>query len=289
MSNQKIEESAGENTPSEKSSEKRDDRPVCGLIMPIADTEGYPPNHWKEVKNILTSVAEEAGFRTRLVSESDDVRIIQTTIVQNVFDDDIIICDVSSKNPNVMFELGLRLAFDKAAVIVKDNVTGYSFDTSPVEHINYPKDLRYYDIEEFRTELKAKLNATYNESLKPNHSMYLSSFGKFVVKSLQTEEVSNDEYVLEALKEIRLELKNLKSFELIESPPITINRRDGYYDNKSLIFMKESFKEFVNNPNINEKDNFSEFIKFLNLKSHQNNIKVPSLSTVQKFFNSNFG
>jgi len=67
--------------------------------MPIADTEGYPPGHWKEVKKIITSVAEDAGFRTRLVSESEETHVIQKTIVQNAFYDDIVVCDVSSKTP----------------------------------------------------------------------------------------------------------------------------------------------------------------------------------------------
>lgn len=179
--------------------EVHDDRPVCGLIMPIADTEGYPIGHWKEVKKIITTVAEEAGFRTRLVSESDYVRVIQKTIVQNVFDDDIVICDVSSKNPNVMFELGLRFAFDKAAVIIKDNETEYSFDTGPVEHINYRKDLRFSSIEQFKKDLYLKLRATFKKSKEDNHSMYLQDFGKFVVKELNAKTVSENQYIFEKL------------------------------------------------------------------------------------------
>lgn len=204
----KIEEFSSTNKSMEENN--KDLRPICGLIMPIADTEGYPVGHWKEVKKLYISIAEEEGFKARLVSDSDDVRIIQKNIVQNVFDDDIIICDVSSKNPNVMFELGLRLAFDKAAVIVKDDATGYSFDTSPIAHINYPKDLRYYDIEKFKAELKVKLKATYKESLKSNHSMYLGSFGKFVIKELKTQEITDSQYVLESLQEIRDEIRGLR-------------------------------------------------------------------------------
>lgn len=195
-------------------SQQEDKRPVCGLIMPIADTEGYPVGHWKEVKKIITSVAEEAGFRTRLVSESEDVRVIQKTIVQNVFDDDIIICDVSSKNPNVMFELGLRFAFDKAAVIIKDDETGYSFDTSPVEHINYRKDLRFSSIEQFKKDLFAKLKATFEKSKEANHSMYLQDFGKFVIKELDTKTVSENQYILEKLNEMQKEIKNISNANL---------------------------------------------------------------------------
>lgn len=182
--------------------------------MPIADTDGYPIGHWNEVKNIITSVAEEAGFRTRLVSESEETHVIQKTIVQNVFYDDIVICDVSSKNPNVMFELGLRFAFDKAAVIIKDNETGYSFDTSPVEHVNYRKDLRFSSIEQFKKDLFLKLKATFKKSKEDNHSMYLQDFGKFVIKELDTKTVSENQYILEKLNEMQREIKNISNINL---------------------------------------------------------------------------
>ncbi|MCQ4141696.1 hypothetical protein [Chryseobacterium sp. EO14] len=217
------------NTQEKANSQKEDNRPVCGLIMPIADTDGYPIGHWKEVKRIITSVAEDAGFRTRLVSESEDVRVIQKTIVQNVFDDDIIICDVSSKNPNVMFELGLRFAFDKAAVIIKDDETGYSFDTSPVEHINYRKDLRFSSIEQFKTDLSLKLRATYEKSKEDNHSMYLQDFGKFVVRELDTKTVSENQYILEKLNEMQKEIKNISvaSIKNIPKEIFTVNNNDN--------------------------------------------------------------
>ena len=69
-----------------------------------------------------------AGYEAELVSDAEDIGIIQTRIVQNLYDKDIIVCDVSCKNANVMFELGMRLAFDKPTIIVMDNMTKYSFD-----------------------------------------------------------------------------------------------------------------------------------------------------------------
>jgi hypothetical protein len=64
--------------------------------------------------------------------------VTQKRIVQNIYDNEMVICDVSAKNPNVMFELGMRLAFDKPAIIIKDDKTNYSFDTAPIEHLEYP-------------------------------------------------------------------------------------------------------------------------------------------------------
>jgi hypothetical protein len=56
-----------------------------------------------------------------------------------------------AQNSNLMLELGMRLAFDKPAVIVKDDKTDYSFDTSSIEHLAYPRDLRFSKIKSFKT------------------------------------------------------------------------------------------------------------------------------------------
>lgn len=243
----KSDELENDNEAQEKAnSQNEDKRPVCGLIMPIADTEGYPPGHWKEVKKIITSVAEDAGFRTRLVSESEESHVIQKTIIQNVFYDDIVICDVSSKNPNVMFELGLRFAFDKAAVIIKDNETGYSFDTSPVEHINYRKDLRFSSIEEFKNDLFVKLKATFKKSKEGNQSMYLQDFGKFVIKELDTKTVSENQYILEKLNEMQREIKNISdtNSRYIKKDEFIINSDSSREEIKKLV--KSLFIEYTN-------------------------------------------
>ena len=88
--------------------------------MPISTIDSCNEEHWRDVKEILSEAIVDAGFSPQLVSEADDVGIIQKRILQNLYANPIVVCDVSAKNPNVMFELGLRLAFDKPTVIVKD-------------------------------------------------------------------------------------------------------------------------------------------------------------------------
>lgn len=146
-----------------------------GVVMPISPTEGYPPEHWPEVETILKTVATESGFDPNLVSNANDVGIIQKRIIENLYFNDIVICDVSSKNPNVMFELGIRLAFDKPTIIIKDDQTDYSFDTAPIEHLTYPKDLNYSKILKFQIALKGKLLGTSERFRKdPNASTFLT-------------------------------------------------------------------------------------------------------------------
>lgn len=131
--------------------------PVCGIIMPIADTEGYPSGHWQDVYSILKESAINANFHPNLVSFDNDIGVIQKRIIQNIYSNPIVVCDISSRNANVMFELGMRLAFDKPTIIVKDEETPYSFDISSIEHLNYPTDLRYKSINEFKDKLTEKI------------------------------------------------------------------------------------------------------------------------------------
>lgn len=184
--------------------DKQNDKNKCGIIMPISAIDNCSEQHWIDVKNILIDTIQSAGFEANLVSNADDVGIIQKRIIQNIYDNPIIVCDVSGKNPNVMFELGMRLAFDKPVIIIKDNITSYSFDTSPIEHLTYPRDLRFNKIVELKKELKEKIIGTYQKSQSdPSYTTFLKNFGRFTVAKLATTEVSQNEFLMEEIQELK--------------------------------------------------------------------------------------
>ena len=174
--------------------------------MPISSIDGCTEAHWDEVQQVIKEALDETDFQVDLVSDSNEVGIIQKRIVQNIYDNDIVVCDVSAENPNVMFELGMRLAFDKPAIIIKDDKTNYSFDTSPIEHITYPRDLHYHTIQAFKSKLKEKVVATYQASLKPEYTTFLKHFGQFVVANIDEKKVGKEEYLLAAVHELRAEV-----------------------------------------------------------------------------------
>jgi len=175
------------------------DRHTCGIIMPISATANCPRDHWAEVLTIL----EEA----KLVSDESESGIIQKRIVHNVYKSDVVVCDVSEKNPNVMFELGLRIAFDKPTIVIKDDKTDYSFDTSPIEHLDYPRDLRFGKMVEFKKELQRKMKASLEGN---NEHSFLKSFGAIQSVKLESEDVSSAQYVLERLDELTGEIRSLR-------------------------------------------------------------------------------
>lgn len=203
------------NSNSKKSSPKQDSeqsRSICGIVMPISAIDGCTEDHWQDVREILDDAIIAAGFEPNLVSDANEVGIIQKRIIKNLYENPVVVCDVSGKNPNVMFELGMRLAFDKPTVIVKDDKTSYSFDTSPIEHLQYPRDLRYAQIVEFKEELAEKIRATHEKSKTDrNYTTFLKHFGTFKVAKLETEEVSSSALLLDEMQTLRALVQGLGS------------------------------------------------------------------------------
>jgi len=189
---------------SKKIENEENQKLCCGLVMPISSIDGCNEQHWLDVKDILTESIESAGFQSKLVSYADDVGIIQKRIIQNLYENPMVVCDVSGKNPNVMFELGMRLAFDKPTIIIKDEKTSYSFDTSPIEHLEYPRDLRFTKIVEFKEALKEKIEATYKRSVEDSsYTTFLKHFGTFTVAKLDSKEVSKEDFIIEELRDLK--------------------------------------------------------------------------------------
>lgn len=194
---------------------KNEEKKICGIVMPISTLDGCSEGHWSDVLEIITEAIEEAGFEGNLVSNADDVGIIQKRIIQNLYENPIVVCDVSGKNPNVMFELGMRLAFDKPTIIIKDDKTSYSFDTSPIEHIEYPRDLRFSRIIDFKAKLAEKIKATFEKStIDTSYTTFLKHFGEFKVAKIDKKEVSGQEFIIDELRNIRSVMRRLERNQL---------------------------------------------------------------------------
>ena len=72
-------------------------------------------------RNKIKRPVEEADLRNKyVVSRSADAFNINAQIIKDLYTADIVICDLSGEqaNPNVMYELGMRLAFSNGPVIL---------------------------------------------------------------------------------------------------------------------------------------------------------------------------
>lgn len=133
----------------------------CFIIMPISDTDGYTKGHWGHVfENIIYPSCEMAGYQAKRADEVKATNLIHLDILKNLIDAPIAICDLSSRNPNVLFELGIRQAFDKPVVLIQEEGTPKIFDIAPLRYLEYSKDMKYHDVLKMQKELKEAIEAT---------------------------------------------------------------------------------------------------------------------------------
>lgn len=190
-------------------------RNICGIVMPISGMSGYSASHWADVLSILKESAADANYDARLVSDSVSADVIHSNIIKNLYSDRIVIIDVSAQNPNVMFEMGVRIAFDKPAIVIKDNETTYPFDIGPLKYIEYPKNLHYQSINIFKTNIKEKM-LEIDKLIEEggSYSPFLDSFGPIESVKMKKEEVGYEQYSLNRMIEMSDKIDNL--FALIQ-------------------------------------------------------------------------
>ena len=119
----------------------------CGLVMPISAMKDYPESHFDFVRKTIIEVIRKTGFdnNPELVSHDPTDMNITKRIFSNLYENELIICVVSGYNPNVFYELGLRVAFDMPCIIVKDEKTRFAFDISQFEQVIYPDNIEKYN------------------------------------------------------------------------------------------------------------------------------------------------
>ncbi|MDK7534573.1 hypothetical protein, partial [Bacillus paranthracis] len=92
------------------------------------------------------------------------------------------------------------------------DVTDFIFDTGAIEHLIYPKDLKFQKIVEFKRKLASRIKITYEKSQSdPKYSTFLGDFGEFKIAKLNQTAVSDvDQLVLEELYSLRREINSVK-------------------------------------------------------------------------------
>lgn len=105
----------------------------CFVIMPFSErTEKFPKTFFTEVLNsLIIPAATAAGFEVKTANRQG-TEVIHSTIVNEVLDADLAICDLTEHNPNVLFELGIRLANEKPVALIHADGTDRIFDVDNV-------------------------------------------------------------------------------------------------------------------------------------------------------------
>ena len=126
----------------------------CFIIMPITTPENCvdiygDPDHFKHVLDHLFIPAVEAANMTPIPPIAKGADIIHAEIIKNIETAEFVLCDMSSLNPNVFFELGIRTAVNRPVALIRDDLTGkVPFDASMINNHTYSSSLQPWILKE---------------------------------------------------------------------------------------------------------------------------------------------
>ena len=196
-----------ENTTEKKSNELQEEQERCFVIMPISDQGDYPKGHFTKVYNqIFKPAIIAAGYESFRVDEDK----ISNPIINKIFDAvqncTMALCDLSNRNPNVLYELGLRQAYDKPVVLVQDEKTPRIFDVSGINTVQYSSERLFENVMEAREKITDALISTRDGKV--------NSIVKIVQAesaSMKTGEVSQEDRMEVMLSGIMSEIKEIRN------------------------------------------------------------------------------
>ena len=151
----------------EKKKQEQPEEPIkqkkCFIIMPIADNPEYEPGHFNRVYEYLIKPAcINAGYEPCRADDSKASHMIMFDILKKIMDCDMAICDLSSKNANVFYELGLRQAFNKKTILITDGKDKPPFDIAGFRYVPYNPSLRIDSVQIEINRISEMLHETEN-------------------------------------------------------------------------------------------------------------------------------
>jgi hypothetical protein len=203
-----YEQEGKENMPQEKR---------CLVIMPIADTTPYESGHFKRVyEYIIKPACIKAGFIAYRLEDVQRTSYVVMSKLREVLSAEMAICDLSAKNAEVLYLLGIRQGFDLPTLLIKDTQTEKIFDIRGLLDIEYDETLRVDRVSKAVDEMgETLLFMNESKGIRTNSIMSLLGIQKAELKN-KVDLSSEANILLEAISGVKDQL--LKGNQPVPTP-----------------------------------------------------------------------
>lgn len=208
-----------------KKSSDNTNKETCFIIMPFG---GWFDTYYRD---IYCAAIGECNLQAK---RADDL-FRASSIIQDIWrftkEAKVILADLTNKNPNVFYELGLAHALAKPAVLITQNIEDVPFDLRGLRIIEYNKNAPDWG-EKLKKDLVSAITETLDSPLETIPTTYLEATSK-----KKSAEVSQTELELLDMKQDIESLK--KQITTKESIYRDNMRRPVLGSNEALIKIKE--------------------------------------------------
>jgi hypothetical protein len=204
---------------------------MCFVVMPISDPEGYIKGHFKHVyQDIIRPACQQAGFSPLRPDDVKQSNFIHLDILQKLLEAPMAVCDLSARNPNVLFELALRQAFDKPVALIQEIGTPQIFDIAPLRYTEYRKERIYHEVLEDQKAISTAAKDTFESHGKGrdiNSIVKLLALSRpAILPEIGSPEATADlqQLILSELSQLRNEMRSVRHDARIVAQ--RVSRRD---------------------------------------------------------------
>ena len=112
----------------------------CFVVTPIGDENTAIRRHIDGIidQAIIPAIGDE--FEIKVAHREYEIGSINDRVIQNVYNSDLVVANLTGLNPNVMFEIAIRYSFGKPAIVIAENGTKLPFDIVDENTIFYIND-----------------------------------------------------------------------------------------------------------------------------------------------------
>jgi len=111
--------------------QKREEK-NCFVIMPFSETASCSKAKWTKVfKDVIKPAVEKSGFNYRCERANIHFGSIIDGILDRLNRSELVIADITDRNPNVLYELGVRHTLGGPAIVIAQNEDDIPFDLTP--------------------------------------------------------------------------------------------------------------------------------------------------------------
>ena len=110
----------------------------CFVIMPFSATTSCKQNEWLDIfENTIKPAIDDSGFNYECSRASLTMGNIINDIIDNLNRSEVVIADLTDRNPNVFYELGVRHSLRNVTILITQRMDDIPFDLQPYAVIKY--------------------------------------------------------------------------------------------------------------------------------------------------------
>lgn len=200
----------------------------CFVLSPI----GEPDSETRKRSNgylreVLRPVAEnDFHYQVERADHDKAPGVVTQAIVTKILEADLVIADLHGHNPNVMYEVAIRHATDRAAILMIEKGERLPFDISGLNTIQY--DPSVDGLENWRDDLRRAITAVENGQLGSNPVAQAGIIRRLEAEGKPTEQALTE--VLRSIATLTAEVRELRS-----SPKLHLVEAKRWRDTQDLV------------------------------------------------------